>query len=270
MARSNSSNVSNQIETEQRFLVDVDEWQQHLHRAYALTSIRQCYVAVTSGGVGAEVRFREVTHIDPPSATPRYTQTIKRNRSGIARDELEWDVDTAVFDAVWASTPWRLTKQRYKIECCAVPRPWDVDVFTSGPLLGIGVAEMELPEGCAGVADYMASLGATQWPAWLAMSQGSHIDLTDEMVNYVAAGTVGLSGYFGAVLSWQRRQREAAATKRRRQAIAQTRLPYDTAPRSRQGVVDLDTVARRAAQMRRGVGDVAAATRRGRGDGVSS
>lgn len=255
------SNLSNQVETEQRFLVDLDVWwQQHLHEAYALSSIRQCYVAVAPDGIGAEVRFREVTHIDPASATPRYTQTIKRNRSsGIARDELEWDVDAAVFEQVWATTPWRLTKQRYKIECCGVPRPWDVDVFTSGPLLGVSVAEMELPEGCTGVASYMASLGATQWPAWLMTTPGyrvgPRIDLTNEPVNYVAAGAMGASDYLLAILSWQRRHREAVATQRRRQAIAKTRQPYDTAPRNRQGVVDLDAVAR--------------LTRRN-GDGVSS
>lgn len=246
-----------QVETEQRFLVNFDEWQKHLHRAYALTSIRQCYVAVSPPQRSivdshlVEVRFREVTYIDPSWVTPRYTQTIKRNRSGIARDELEWDIDASVFEAIWASTPWRLSKQRYKIECCGVPRPWDVDIFTSGPLLGVGVAEMELPEGCAGVADYMTSLGATQWPDWLEKPPGNtseSIDLTDEPVNYVAAGAVGSSYHLQAVLSWQR----AIAKKRQLHALAQTRQPYDRAPRNRQGVVDLDAVARHVAAAKRG------------------
>jgi CYTH domain-containing protein len=73
-------------------------------------------------------------------AGERWYRTVKTGR-GVARVELEEEIDPALFDALWPLTQGRrLEKRRY-----LVPEgefTWEVDAFTDRPLV---LAEVELP-----------------------------------------------------------------------------------------------------------------------------
>lgn len=164
------------IEREQKFLVDTEEFNKLKPQSYK--HIRQCYLSIQQDDA-LEVRFR--SSYDTTKATTTYTQTIKRRRQddAIGRDELEFAVSAEVFEHVWALSHWKLEKRRYCVD------DWTVDVFMSGPLQSIAVAEMELTSEHADVAAYLAATNQA-WPSWV--YRPFAVDLTPLSVNLVAAG----------------------------------------------------------------------------------
>lgn len=184
------------VETEQKFLVDMVAFEA-MRASLRRRRVRQCYVAVQGDSDGWEVRYRETTATLPSKVGqfPGFTCTMKRRRgdSAISRDEIEFAIGPHHFHAIWAASSWRVEKDRYD---GAAVGDWTIDVFTTGPLQGVAVAELELPEGYGSVLEYltMHSDADPLWPAWLAKETHGikmyHHDLTAERVNLVAAGVI--------------------------------------------------------------------------------
>lgn len=239
-----SSSTVARIEREQKFLVDVDEFTKFLQTSKGIRSsyVRQCYLALDRGDGGFEVRFREAT---VPAAVwgdassnaflTAWTQTFKRRRDrDEERDEVEFDVERSAFNLAWTTTTWRIQKTRHTGGDLGA---WQVDVFRDGPLNGVAVAEMELPEGCRDIGQYHAER-ALYFPKWLLRRDTGDLfhDLTAERVNLVGTGAVEPSPRLRVILDAERDRRTIKAKL--------PQISYATSPRNRQGVVDLDATAR--------------------------
>lgn len=231
------------VETEQKFLVDREAFEQ-VRGLCKRVDVMQCYVATDQGDGGYEVRFRR----SEGDGRTGFKCTLKRRRqaSAIARDEIEFGIDHATFSAAWDSTTWRFDKDRYSGGPLG---DWTVDVFTSGPLQGVAVAELEYGDGVSDLGGYLRAKHQPT-PKWLLRTAEQSdwalypavVDLTAERVNLVAAGAVEMSERLRRLLA------NAAAAEMT--ALAQATGQYDdnfpkyvkrpAAPRlTRQGVRDL-------------------------------
>jgi CYTH domain-containing protein/CHAD domain-containing protein len=94
---------------------------------------------IRQGYLPGKVIVERLRHVRD-DAGERWYRTVKTGR-GVARVELEEEIDPALFDALWPLTQGRrLEKRRY-----LVPEgefTWEVDAFTDRPLV---LAEVELP-----------------------------------------------------------------------------------------------------------------------------
>lgn len=254
------------VETEQKFLVDLREFEA-VRGKLRRRRVRQCYVAVQGDGDGWEVRYREVRcdAVDLGScdvcrrkpgrcwncglareehpchhctagrrikaATTEHICTLKRRHddTAVARDEIEFTINAAVFCAVWAAASWRVEKDRYD---GAAIGDWTVDIFTSGPLRGVAVAELEMPAEYVAARFYLAAQqsvedAAVVWPNWIIQESAGWptadtrepTDLTAERINLVAAGVVEKSERLRRILG------NAAAAEMT--ALAQATGQYD-------------------------------------------
>jgi CYTH domain-containing protein/CHAD domain-containing protein len=121
-------------------------------------TLRQGYLAI-DGPVS--VRVRDAGNGDR-------TLTIKAGR-GISRTELEWPIDSDVFDAAWSATQGRrIVKTRYRLPLRA--HTVELDVF-DGQLDGLVVAEVEF--------DSDEALAAFAPPAWFGREVSDDVRYTN-------------------------------------------------------------------------------------------
>lgn len=222
-----------QVQRKQKFLVDVELFDRAKPSSHK--HVQQCYLAVEVAG-GFEVRAEHVRSyaVNGDLLDAVWTQTYVRREL-----TFEYGLDAELFDRLYLTSMWKCEFVEYDVD------GWTVDVFTSGPLQGVAVAEMGLSAEYADVAAFLTTTGQ-QWPTWLAgtfcrcddaAEHGSPVDLTHVDVNLVAAGVKPMSPRLRFALD------DLAASREARKLSA-----YASAPRNRQGVVDLDKAAQRARQ----------------------
>lgn len=120
------------IEIERKFLVPGDAWKDDATRASATgEDIRQGYLARTARGI---VRIR--------TYGARAFLAVKTSRTGLARNEYEYEVPVAHARAMLAACEGAvIEKTRYRVPHGR--HVWDIDVF-AGANTGLVLAEIEL------------------------------------------------------------------------------------------------------------------------------
>jgi CYTH domain-containing protein len=100
--------------------------------------IWQSYLPLTGDWT---IRVRKTSHL--PRALPSYEQTLKRTVEGIERVEVPINLDQAGYERLLRQCGPTLHKRRSEI--ALGDRIWEVDVFLNPELLGLELAEVELP-----------------------------------------------------------------------------------------------------------------------------
>jgi adenylate cyclase len=115
------------LEIERKFLVDGGAWQPSPRSS----SVRQNYLS-TIKDVSVRVRLRD----------GRGSLTIKGEREGVVREEIEFDIPSSDAEALLKLCPYpAIEKIRYEIDYHG--HLWEVDVF-EGRHRGLVLAEIEL------------------------------------------------------------------------------------------------------------------------------
>lgn len=157
----------------QKFLVDVDAFKKsttskpcHVRIAYLAVEQHQPHIV----GDGFEVRVEQIVY-DVGTAPRRVvTQRLRRH-------DVEITLPCDSFAEIWNIARWRVDIERYDVA------PWLIDVYTSGPLEGVGIVYQTTD-----IAKHLES-SPDPWPAWLPSS----IDISSFDSDLIAVGAVKAS-----------------------------------------------------------------------------